>query len=88
MGHNIDPNQYNKIMKLHPSWAESQYELAEGYLNILSEDPRKIDRTNLEQLVEKRVRERLANEHDRIEQLRRQVDKLTRRIDEMLEKKG
>ena len=42
MGHNIDPNEYNKIMKLHPEWAEEQYRLAESYLNVLSEEPRKI----------------------------------------------
>lgn len=44
MGHSIDPNQYNKIMKLHPEWAEQQYALAEPYLNIFSEDPRSIPR--------------------------------------------
>lgn len=42
MGHDIDPNDYNKIMKLHPDWAEKQYGLAEPFLNIMSEEPRKV----------------------------------------------
>jgi len=87
MGHNIDPNNYNKIMKLHPEWAEHQYALAEPYLNILSEDPRRISMDRIEELVEKRVQERLANEHGRLEKLERELQDLRAQIKEMLEQK-
>ncbi|UCE16218.1 MAG: hypothetical protein JSV12_00955 [Candidatus Bathyarchaeota archaeon] len=84
MGHNIDSNNYNKIMKLHLSWAENQYALAEPYLNILSEDPRKIDRTRLEELVENRVRERLATEQGNLKKRLAKVEEL---LEKMLEEK-
>jgi len=87
MGHNIDQNQYNKIMKLHPEWAENQYALAESFLNIMSEDPRRITVDRLEAEVKKRVRERLANEHGRLEKLERDLQDLRAQIKEMLEKK-
>jgi len=50
MGHDIDPNMYNKIMKLHPEWAEQEYALAEPYLNILTEDPRKVSVNRVREL--------------------------------------
>ena len=50
MGHDIDPNHYNKIMKLHPEWAEEQYAKAEPFLNIVSEDPRKVGLERVRQL--------------------------------------
>lgn len=81
MGHNIDTNNYNKIMKLHPEWAEHQYELAEPFLNILSEDPRTIDVNRIEAIVEERVKERLANEHGRLEKLERELEE-TRKLSE------
>lgn len=88
MGHNIDPNDYNKLFKLHPEFAEQQYALAEPYLNILSEDPRKIDRTRIEELVEKRVQERMANEHGRLERLEKDLQETKKLLEQMLEKKG
>lgn len=78
MGHCIDSNEYNKIMKLHPEWGEEQYSLAEPYLNILSEDPRRIDRTKLEEVVEKRVQERLAEERGKLEKRIEEVEKLVK----------
>jgi len=80
MGHNVDPNNYNKIMKLHPEWAEHQYELAEPYLNILSEEPRKIDRTRLEELVEERVQEQLRTRQNEYNNLTMLVEKLSREV--------
>jgi len=62
MGHDIDPNNYNKIMKLHPDWAERQYSLAEPYFNIMSEDPRRIGVDRLEELIEKRARQMVRKE--------------------------
>ena len=53
MGHDIDPNNYNKIMKLHPEWAEEQYAKAEPFLNIVSEDPRKVGLDRVRELEEK-----------------------------------
>jgi hypothetical protein len=53
MGHDIDPNHYNKIMKLHPEWAEEQYAKAEPFLNIVSEDPRKVGLDRVRELEEK-----------------------------------
>jgi len=44
MGHEIDPLLYNKVMRLHPEFLEEVYRIAEPYLNILSEEPRKISR--------------------------------------------
>lgn len=87
MGHNIDQNQYNKIMKLHPEWAEQQYALAEPFLNIMSEDPRRITTDRLEAEVEKRVRERLANEHGRLEKLERDLQEMRAQLKEILEQK-
>lgn len=62
LGHSIDPNKYNKIMKLHPEWAEGQYSIAEPYLNILSEDPRHIPVDRVLQLEHelRAAREKLA----------------------------
>lgn len=59
MGHKIDSNNYNKVMK-RPEWAEQQYALAEPWLNILSEDPRKVKRVDIDEIVEERVKKRLA----------------------------
>ena len=53
MGHDIDPNDYNKIMKLHPEWAEEQYANAEPFLNIISQDPRKVALSKVQQLEQK-----------------------------------
>ena len=87
LGHDIDPNNYNKIMKLHPEWAENQYALAEPFLNIMSEDPRRITTDRLEAEVEKRVRERLADEHGRLEKLERELRAMRAQLKEVLEKK-
>lgn len=55
LGHGIDPNMYNKIMKLHPDWAEGQYALAQPYLNILSEDPRKVSINQVRELQKENI---------------------------------
>jgi len=88
MGHDIDPNDYNKVMRLNPDWAEHQYSLAEPFLNIMSEDPRRITVDRLEAEVEKRVQQRLANEHGRLEKLERELQEMRAQLKEMLEKKG
>ena len=45
--HIIDPLKYDKIMR-DKKYAMEQYRKALPWLNILSEDPRKIDRTDYE----------------------------------------
>ena len=76
MGHKIDPNMYNKIMKLHPDWAEEQYALAEPYLNILSEDPRKIPVNRVKHL------------EDQIQEERKEIDRLKTELALALTSKG
>jgi hypothetical protein len=58
MGHDIDPNHYNKIMKLHPEWAEAQYAQAEPFLNIVSQNPRMVALDKVRELEEKRKKSR------------------------------
>ncbi|MFH0749013.1 MAG: hypothetical protein V1915_03750 [Candidatus Bathyarchaeota archaeon] len=55
MGHDIDPNDYNKVMKMHPDWAEEQYALAEPFLNILTQDPRKVPLNEITELRKKNL---------------------------------
>jgi len=74
MGHDIDPNDYNKIMKLHPDWAERQYSLAEPYLNIMSEDPRRIGVDRLEELIEKRAKQMVQKDLPRL--IREELEKM------------
>ena len=53
LGHDIDANHYNKIMQLHPEYAEEQYIKAMPFLNIVSEDPRKVALEKVRELEEK-----------------------------------
>jgi len=43
---------------LHPEWAEEQYAKIEPFLNIISEDPRKVSLDRARQLEEKPRRSR------------------------------
>ena len=45
LGHDIDSNHYNKFMKYEPWYPVQEYRKALPWLNVLSEDPRKVDRT-------------------------------------------
>ena len=51
MGHSIDPLNYDKIMR-DRKYALSQYRRALPWLNVLSEDPRVIDRSEVEDQLE------------------------------------
>jgi len=53
MGHEVDPNHYNKAMKLFPDWVEEQYLDALPWLNILSSDPEKVPRRDFNRLERK-----------------------------------
>jgi len=50
MGHDVDPNHYNKAMKIFPDWVEDCYREALPWLNILSEDPEKVPRRQYDAL--------------------------------------
>jgi len=86
MGHSVDPNEYNKIMKLHPEWAEGQFSIAEPYLNILSEDPRHIPVDRVLQLERelKAAREKVALVDASKENLAEEVSELKRQMEEIL----
>lgn len=86
LGHTIDPNEYNKIMKLHPEWAEGQFSIAEPYLNILSEDPRRVPVDRVLQLERelKAVREKAAVVDASKENLAEEVSELKRQMEEVL----
>ncbi len=53
MGHVIDPNNYNKFYKTDPAWVERQYKKAVPWLNVISEDPRRIPVDEVAQLTDK-----------------------------------
>lgn len=52
MGHNIDPNNYNKFMKIEPWYPLQEYRKALPWLNIVSQDPSKVDRTEIDSKLE------------------------------------
>ena len=71
MGHEIDPLKYDKIMR-DRKFAEEQYRKALPFLNILSEDPRKVDRVDVEtQLKASRAESRATAE--RLVELEREL---------------
>lgn len=79
MGHSIDPLKYDKIMR-DKKYALEQYRKALPWLNILSEDPRKIDRSE--------VSEELETQRVETELLKRELAKLKRDregLDDLLE---
>ena len=62
MGHEIDPLQYGKIMR-DRKYALEQYRKALPWLNILSEDPCKVDRVDVAaQLEASRAETRATSE--------------------------
>ena len=50
MGHIIDPNDYNKAF-MDVDFAREQYSIAENWLNILSEDPEKVPRSEMDSTI-------------------------------------
>lgn len=51
MGHNIDPNEYHK-MEYTPTYPIQEYRKALPWLNVLSCDPNKVDRTEVDSKLE------------------------------------
>lgn len=79
MGHGsqIDPNKYDKIMR-DVAYARSQYRKAMPWLNVLSEDPQRVDRAEVdEELTSLRV------ELGKIPVLMRELESLKREIAEL-----
>ena len=74
MEHKIDPNEYDK-MKYTPGYAEKEYRKALPWLNVLSQDPEKVDRTTVEAELEsyRTQNEILSRE---VARLRQQVSEL------------
>jgi transposase-like protein len=74
MGHlkQIDPNLYNKFMKYEPWYPLQEYQRALPWLNVLSEDPAKVDRTTID--VE------LESYRTEAEVLRRELSDLKRKL--------
>jgi len=77
MGHSIDPLEYDKIMR-DSSYAKSEYRKALSWLNILSEDPSKVDRTSMDLELESYKRES--------RELRGKVEALTLLFEKRLQK--
>lgn len=70
LGHDIDPNDYNKCMELHPEYLEEQFRIAEPFLDVVSEEPRKVSRQE--------VFEQLEVSKSETELLKREVARLTK----------
>jgi len=75
MGHAIDPNNYNKFFKTDPKWVEGQYKLALPWLNILSEDPRKVPVDAVASLKEKTKHQngKIEKQQEEIEALKQEL---------------
>ena len=89
MGHDIDKNDYNKIMERHPEWAEEQRMRAEPFLNIVSENPRMVALEKVRELEAKT--DRIAEQDREIEELRMTVQGLStlvHRLEQMLHATG
>jgi len=54
MGHDIDSNHYNKFMRYEPAYLFSEYRKALPWLNVLSCDPNKVDKSEIEGRLEAR----------------------------------
>lgn len=78
MGHSIDAQDYDKVMK-DVAYARSQFREAMSWLNVLSEEPQKVDRTEVD--------EELEGTKAEVEVLRREVAEMKRllRSPELLE---
>jgi len=70
MGHTVDPNNYNKFMKYESQYVIAEYRKFLPWANILSGDPSKVDRSEIDSKLEARDAE--------VEVLRREVATLKR----------
>ena len=72
MGHSVDPLQYDKIMK-DKQYGLEQYRRAMPFLNILSEEPRKIERSEVQSELEA-LRERIVDQEKDLNKFRKVLD--------------
>jgi hypothetical protein len=76
MGHQIDPNGYNKCTN-DLSWVKSQYLTAIPFLNVLSQEPRTVPKTDLKELEEEnRVLKERVGRLERAIETRSQSDEV------------
>lgn len=86
MGHAIDPNRYDKIMR-DRSFVEEQYRRALPFLNVLSENPRVVARADVEvELEAARVEGRAVSE--KVVRLERELEDIRRLLRNKNEKWG
>jgi len=74
MGHEIDANAYDK-MKYTPSDAITEYRKALSWLNLLSHDPEKVDRAEIDSKLEERDAE--------VEVLRRELSRVQKGMEKL-----
>jgi len=89
MGHDIDPNKYKKFMDLEPWFTVQEYRKALKWLNVLSDEPDKISRLDVDAKLEAREAEvealrREVADFRRLLQFLRDPEKM-RRFEELLE---
>ena len=71
--HEVDPNLYDKFMKLEPWYPLQEYKKALVWLNVLSSEPDKVSKSEIDSRIEERDAE--------VEVLRREVSRLSREVD-------
>lgn len=70
MQHDIDPNNYNKFMKYERQYPLGEYRKALPWLNVVSQDPDKVDRSD--------VQTQLEASEAKVEVLSREIARLRR----------
>jgi hypothetical protein len=92
LGHEVDPNRYNKFYH-DVDYVRGQYLKARPYLNVLSQDPRVVPRTSVEDLERKvaaldaenrKLRESQVSEKE-VEDLRSELERLRAGRDTQIE---
>ena len=79
MGHDIDPNAYNKFMKYEPWYLVQEYRKALPWLNVTSQNPSKVDRFKIDDEIESHrveinlLRKELGKKGREIKELRDQL---------------
>jgi len=78
MGHDLDQYGYDKSPELYPEWFEEQYLKAEPWLNILSEDPEKVNVRELHKLRQDYERRLAAMREEILAEVERQLEVVQR----------
>lgn len=76
MGHLTDPNDYDRFFD-DLDYTKKQYLIAEPYLNLISEDPEKVPRAEMDRRI--REQQELSEERYKVQQA--QIDAIRRRLD-------